>query len=141
MAGWALAQQPVLLRGLTIEQAAAPHDTLVALIVAVLAGGAILFPSLALLFGLVLRGELDRAAPARGGREYPGKALLAGSATGLLARCAGACLIAGFGLLTVANAPWAHGLGVVLLLGFVVLGFLASSPAKIACSSRDETGD
>jgi cytochrome d ubiquinol oxidase subunit II len=141
VAGWALAQQPVLLRGLTIEQAAAPHDTLVALIVAVLAGGAILFPSLALLFGLVLRGELDRAAPARVGREHPGKALLAGSATGLLARCAGACLIAGFGLLTVANAPWAHGLGVVLLLGFVVLGFLASSPAKIACSSRDETGD
>jgi len=59
---------------------------------------------------------------------------------GLLARCAGACLIARFGLLTVAN-PWAHAIGVVSLLGFVVLGFLASSPAKIASSSRDDTRD
>ena len=47
------------MRDLTIEQAAAPRDTLIAVIVAVLAGGAILFPSLALLFRLVLRGTLD----------------------------------------------------------------------------------
>ena len=58
IAGWALAQQPIILPGLTIQQAAAPHDTLVAVIVAVLGGGAILFPSLALLFRLVLGGRL-----------------------------------------------------------------------------------
>src|ERR687888_585550 len=58
IAGWALAQSPTLLRGLTIAQAAASHDTLVAVIVAVVAGAVILFPSLALLFGLVLRGAL-----------------------------------------------------------------------------------
>ena len=63
IAGWALAQSPVLLRGLTVRQAAAPHDTLVVVIVAVLAGAVILFPSLALLFRLVLRGQLDHGEP------------------------------------------------------------------------------
>ena len=53
----------MLLRGLSIGQAAAPHDTLVAVTVAVLAGGAILFPSLGLLFGLVLGGHLDHGDP------------------------------------------------------------------------------
>ena len=62
IAGWALAQQPLLLPGLTIHQAAAGHDTLVAVIVAVIAGGVILFPSLALLFRLVLAGQLDAKA-------------------------------------------------------------------------------
>src|SRR6266567_8014829 len=45
IAGWALAQSPVFLEGLTVREAAAGPDTLVA----VLAGAAILFPSLALL--------------------------------------------------------------------------------------------
>jgi cytochrome bd ubiquinol oxidase subunit II len=58
VAGWAFARYPVLLPGLTVSQAAAPHDTLVAVVIAVLAGGAILFPSLGLLFGLLLRGRL-----------------------------------------------------------------------------------
>src|SRR4051812_28539447 len=58
IAGWALAQSPTLLPGLTVEQAAAPHDTLVAVLVAIAAGAAILFPSLALLFRLVLGGRL-----------------------------------------------------------------------------------
>ncbi|MGH2850315.1 MAG: cytochrome d ubiquinol oxidase subunit II, partial [Solirubrobacteraceae bacterium] len=62
VAGWGLAQQPLLLRGLTIHRAAAPHDTLVAVTVAVLGGAVILFPSLAVLFRLTLRGELDHAA-------------------------------------------------------------------------------
>ena len=39
VAGWAVAQEPLLLRNLTIRQAAAPHDTLVVVVVAVLAGG------------------------------------------------------------------------------------------------------
>jgi hypothetical protein len=63
IAGWALAQQPVFLRDLTIEQAAAGHDTLVAVVVAVLGGAAILFPSLALLFRLVLGGGSATARP------------------------------------------------------------------------------
>ena len=45
IAGWALAQNPIFLPGLTIKQAAAPHDTLVVVVVAVVVGAAILFPS------------------------------------------------------------------------------------------------
>jgi cytochrome bd ubiquinol oxidase subunit II len=41
----------------------------------------------------------------------------------LLARLAAAFLIAGFGLLNVADAAWAHALGVVSLIGFVVVAF------------------
>ena len=58
IAGWGIASFPHLLPGLTVHQAAAPHDTLVALLVAVLGGGTLLFPSLALLFSLTLGGRL-----------------------------------------------------------------------------------
>jgi hypothetical protein len=43
----------------------------------------------------------------------------------LPARLAVACLIAGFGLLNVADARWAHGVGIVCLFGFVLLAFRA----------------
>ncbi|TML45444.1 MAG: hypothetical protein E6G19_04415 [Actinobacteria bacterium] len=44
IAGWALAQSPVFLEGLTVRDAAAGRDTLVAVTVSVLAGAVILFP-------------------------------------------------------------------------------------------------
>jgi cytochrome bd ubiquinol oxidase subunit II len=62
VAGWALAQRPDLLPGLTVQEAAAPDSVLWALIVATVLGAAMLGPSLAYLFGLVLRGEFDEAA-------------------------------------------------------------------------------
>jgi hypothetical protein len=40
-----------------------------------------------------------------------------------------ACLIVGFGLLTVADAGWAHAVGVTALFTFIVAGFLALAPA------------
>jgi cytochrome d ubiquinol oxidase subunit II len=130
IAGWALAQSPVFLPGLTIQQAAASHDTLVAVVVAVIAGGAILFPSLALLFRLVLSGQLDHrqttAPPAR-----PSKALLSASAHGLPARSAAACLVAAIGFLTVADAGWAHAIGVASVFGFIIFGFMAVMPAVL----------
>jgi cytochrome d ubiquinol oxidase subunit II len=101
----------------------------------VLAGAVILFPSLALLFRLFLAGRLDqapataRAAPAVGGA-------LALSAPGLLARFAVALLVAGFGLLTVADAAWAHAIGVAALLGFIVVGFLAIVPSSLGAGQR-----
>jgi cytochrome bd ubiquinol oxidase subunit II len=122
IAGWALARWPTILPGLTINQAAAGHDTLVWVIVCVLGGALILFPSLAFLFRLALAGRFQAtestvpdeiAQPLRAIRP------------GLLARLAFALLIAGFGLLNVANAEWAHAVGVVCLLCFVVLGFRA----------------
>ncbi|HEV2975787.1 MAG TPA: cytochrome d ubiquinol oxidase subunit II [Solirubrobacteraceae bacterium] len=137
IAGWALAQRPVLLKGLTVQQAAAPHDTLLLVVVAVLGGAVLLLPSLALLFRLVLAGRLDHGgasvearAPAAA-RAQLGR-LLEVSRAGVLARLAGACLLAGFGLLTVAEAGWAHGLGVLALLGFVICGFFAIVPSQLA---------
>jgi cytochrome bd ubiquinol oxidase subunit II len=144
IAGWALAQRPVLLKGLTVQQAAAPHDTLVLVVVAVLAGGLLLFPSLALLFRLVLAGRLDHGEPDDAGdgasaHEHAGSTsapglgeLLAASRIGLLTRSAGACLLAGFGFLTVAEAGWAHAIGVAALLGFLGCGFFAIVPAQLA---------
>jgi cytochrome d ubiquinol oxidase subunit II len=66
MAGWALAQRPRLLPGLTVAEAAAGRSTLIALVVALAVGAIVLIPSLLLLFGLFLRGRLD--AP-EGGRK------------------------------------------------------------------------
>ena len=44
---------------------------------------------------------------------------------GLLARAAVACLIAGAGLLNLADAPWAHIIGVTCLISFVGIAFCA----------------
>jgi cytochrome d ubiquinol oxidase subunit II len=130
IAGWAIAQSPIFLPGLTIEAAAAPRTTLIAVIVAVLGGAAILFPSLALLFRLVLSGRLVEGGEDLELRGRPPQ-LVRASRHGLLARAALACLIAGVGLLTVAEAGWAHALGVVSLLGFVALGFPAALPPEV----------
>ena len=57
--GWAAGQAPRFLPGLTVAQAAASRSTLVALIIAVGCGAVVLVPSLALLYTLYLRGQLD----------------------------------------------------------------------------------
>jgi hypothetical protein len=57
--GWAAAQAPRFLPGMTVTQAAAGRTTLVALLIAVIGGLVVLLPSLALLFTLFLRGRLD----------------------------------------------------------------------------------
>jgi cytochrome d ubiquinol oxidase subunit II len=130
VAGWALAQNPVFLPGMTVEQAAASHDVLVAVIVAVLAGGVILFPSLGLLFRLLLRGQLDQARPEREQEPPAGRPLEARA--GLMGRIAVALLVAGFGLLNVAEAGWTHAIGALCLVGFVVMGFVAAVPLEPA---------
>jgi cytochrome d ubiquinol oxidase subunit II len=128
VAGWALAQKPVLLPGLTVSQAAAPHDTLVAVLVAFCAGAVLLGPSLWLLFSLSLRGKL-------GYGDYEGEAAAGPPArgldtarNGLLARVAVACLVLTLGFLTVADAAWAHAVGVVAMLAGIAAGFRAAVP-------------
>ena len=130
IAGWALAQQPLFLPGLTIEQAAAPHDSQVAVVIAVVAGAVILFPSLALLFRLTLGGHLGdgeteaaRIAPAR-------------PALPSTARLSVACLIAGIGFLTVAGSGWAHAVGVVALFAFIASAFAGVARAALPADGR-----
>jgi cytochrome d ubiquinol oxidase subunit II len=125
IAGWALAQAPILLPGLTVEEAAAPEATLVALLVVIAVGALILGPSLGFLFRLVLTGRFDRPptpAPTPEPRDVVRP--LGASARGL-ARPAAVLAVAGFCLLTIAEAGWAHAVGVAALVGATALGFLA----------------
>jgi cytochrome d ubiquinol oxidase subunit II len=128
IAGWVLARWPTILPGLAVDHAAAGHDTLVWTIVAVSVGAAITFPSLGLLYGLALTGRF-------GGAERPASGRIVGGATSgprWGTRTAVACLVAGIGLLTIADAAWAHAIGVLFLLGFIIAAFLAIVPAALA---------
>ncbi len=131
LAGWALAQWPTILPGLDLQQAAASHDTLVAVTVAVLGGGAIIFPSLVWLFRLSLRGGFDPGAETE---QVPSgaPALQAPTDTpSLTGRLAVAALIVGIGLLVFADARPLHAIGVAALIAFVVTGFLWLAPALL----------
>ena len=129
IAGWALARWPTILPGLTIDRAAAGHDTLVWLVVVVLAGGAILFPSLGILFRLTVTGRFQASeampcelVPLRSGGFRPRR----------LARLAVAGFVAGIGLLNIADAAWAHAVGILCLLVSIAAGFLVIVPAALA---------
>ena len=129
-AGWGLAQRPVLLPGLTVAQAAAPEPTLIAVVVAVLAGGLILAPSLALLFRLVLGGRFDPGGAQRASATPPAQHTTSPRGrAGLLLSSAFTCLAVGVGLLSVVEIGWTHAVGVVALFGFVVLAFVGLAPA------------
>jgi len=123
IAGWALAQRPLFLRDLTVQEAAAGHDTQVAVVVAVFAGAVILFPSLALLFRLTLGGQLGHVESTGDEQPAPPARPLLPSARG--ARLAAASLLAGIGFLTVAHAGWAHAIGVACFFAFLAFGYRA----------------
>ena len=129
IAAWALARWPTILPRFTVYQAAAGHDTLVWVTVAVLAGAAILFPSLGLLFRLTLTGRFQ--APETTQSELPAVAVH-GFAPRLVVRAAVALLIAGVGLLNAADASWTHAIGVLCLFGSAVAAFLAIIPSALA---------
>jgi cytochrome bd ubiquinol oxidase subunit II len=128
VAGWALARWPTILPGLTVQQAAAGHDVLVWVIVCVLGGAAILFPSLAILFRLTLTGRLHEVETAV---SATARQLHRGVSSALLARSAIACLIIGVGLLNLANAGWMHAIGVACLISFIVIAARAILPAAL----------
>jgi cytochrome d ubiquinol oxidase subunit II len=142
IAGWAAAQEPQLLPGLTVRAAAADRATLIATIVGVAVGAAVLVPSLGLLYTLVLRGRLDtsaaavspvgvaagRAVGAAGGRAVGPVAGSAGAVKPMVrGRVAGAfalvTLVAGVGLLVFASPSWALGIGALLLVACAVAVF------------------
>src|SRR5205085_12101337 len=109
--------QPELLPGLTVSDAAASHDVVVAVLVSVAAGALVLAPSLALLFTLTLRGRLGYEGDGGGASDEPVGPVraLSASRTGLLARVSLACLLLTLGFLTLADAGWAHAIGGAVL--------------------------
>ena len=119
VAGWALAQRPELLPGLTVREAAAGRATLVAIVVSLALGALVLVPSLGILFGLVLRGRFD-AAPT----EAPATPWRRESRLPVVAIAVG-CLAVGLPLMLVLESGWAHAVGAVALLAFVALAFVA----------------
>jgi cytochrome bd ubiquinol oxidase subunit II len=138
VAAWALAQQPRFLPGVTVTQAAASHDTLIAIVVAVVGGGILVLPALVLLLRLTLGGrlgydenELDDSSrtdqPSRNDRRQHGSDFPISPARAT--RIAVACLVGALGLLTAAEAGWAHAVGVVLLLLSIPSAFVAVAPA------------
>jgi cytochrome bd ubiquinol oxidase subunit II len=129
VAGWVLAQKPDLLPGLTVGEAAAPHDTLVAVVAVVLAGAVLLVPALGLLFGMQLSGKFDRAEPDV--QAEPARPAQASVASGLAARAAVALFVAGFALLNIADGAWPHAIGVALLAGFFVTAFVTLVPRQV----------
>jgi cytochrome d ubiquinol oxidase subunit II len=135
IAGWALAQEPVFLPGLTIQQAAAGHSTLVAILVAVAAGAVVLVPSLVFLFGLFLRGRFDP------GGELPGAALAARVPPGAgrvlragRAPLSAVCLVAGVGLMVFTDAGWTHAIGIACLVAFALSAFAAAADTSTLSS-------
>ena len=151
--GWAAAQEPVLLPGLTVSQAAAGRATLIATIVSVAVGAVVLVPSLILLFSLFLRGRLDTGPEAADddegdgdgdgdgvdvgvsdgygvdGPPAPSIGVNGPSTTRLAGAFAVATLVAGAGLLVFADPAWTHAVGALCLLGCAVTVFgLAAGP-------------
>jgi len=156
--GWAAAQAPRFLPGLTVTQAAAGNSTLVALVIAVACGAVVLVPSLVLLFTLFLRGRLDtpgshgieEVAPTGEADSEADAPALASPSMAAPARAAGdrgpapgsvqrgwarwgtaavLGLVAGAGLLVFTDASWTHVVGVAgLVLCAVSVFSLTAAP-------------
>jgi cytochrome d ubiquinol oxidase subunit II len=130
IAGWALAQRPLFLPGLTVEAAAAGRSTLIAVIIAVAAGCVVLLPSLALLYALVLGGRFDRPQASVAG--MPGPARRADRRTWARAALAISLLGLGTALIALTDSSWAHAAGLAAYALFVALVFpaLATAPPE-----------
>jgi cytochrome d ubiquinol oxidase subunit II len=122
VAGWAAAQRPRFLPGLTVEQAAAGRSTLLAVILTVAGGALVLLPSLVLLFRLFLRGNLDPGATTDAAVTSPPPTVRRANRRRLEA-FAGATLVVGGGLIVLADPGWVLGLGVIFLFACALATF------------------
>ncbi len=130
VAGWALAQRPQLLPGLTVEAAAAGDATIVALLISLAVGAVILIPSLVLLFSLVLGGRFDEPVapapvepPAPPGRRSP------------LGIAAAACIVPGAPLMFLSDGGLTLAAGVVLVLA----GIAAAAALLVADVTEEQS--
>jgi cytochrome d ubiquinol oxidase subunit II len=134
VAGWALAQKPRFLPGLTIDQAAAGRSTLLSVIIAVAGGAILLVPSLTLLFRLFLRGRFDPAVtPDAAVLNPPHIAKNQKGETRLRAALAGTTLVIGAGVTVFADPGWPRALGIVCLFAGAIITF------GLAMAEPDET--
>jgi cytochrome d ubiquinol oxidase subunit II len=114
VAGWGIAQEPRLLPGLTIDQAAAGHTALVTVIVGAAIGAAILVPSLVLLFRLFLKGHLDAGA-SHDVHQFELPRAAAEPDTRRLRLLAVAALVIGVGATVFVGPDWGRVIGVLAL--------------------------
>jgi cytochrome d ubiquinol oxidase subunit II len=122
IAGWALAQRPEILPGLTVAEAAANRATLVATLIGLGVGALILLPSLGILFRMVLGGSFSAAAtPAV--LAGPGHAPAVWDPGRRTALCV-VGLVAGALVLMVGDAAWSIAIGAALLLAAGACGFV-----------------
>lgn len=135
VAGWALAQRPRFLPGLTIEEAAASHSALVAVVVGVAVGAVLLIPSLVLLFRLFLRGRFDPHVVEQDVVPLPRRR--AAAVQPQLGLVALGCLGVGGTLTFFFETAWAHIVGVTALLAFVGLGFVALASLVVGGDAGD----
>ena len=125
--GWGVAQPPALLPGrLTLTQAAAPHATLVALLVSVAVGLAIIGPCLVALYRMALTGDVgERYQPLGAGLRRSGRPVRDPSAPmsrRALSALVAVCFLAGVVLMIGFDAAVTRVLGVACLFGFVAAG-------------------
>jgi cytochrome bd ubiquinol oxidase subunit II len=135
VAGWAAAQRPDFLPGLTVSEAAAGRATLITVLVVVGIGALVLTPSLALLFGLVLRGRFDLSASLKAAvtrRE-------SGPPSPMLGAVLLGVLVAG-ALLAVLGTSWMLALGIALLLLFVLGGFVVLASGTAVAEAAASSG-
>jgi cytochrome d ubiquinol oxidase subunit II len=130
VAGWGIAQSPEILPGLTVEEAAAGDETLIALLAGIAVGLLILLPSLALLFGLTLGGRFDPGVaghePVGGHGEFASAgATQPQTAPSWVGAVAVGCVLVGLPLTLVLDGGIAFALGVTCLLAFVALASVA----------------
>jgi cytochrome d ubiquinol oxidase subunit II len=133
VAGWGIAQEPEILPGLTIDQAAAGDATIVAVLIGFAVGLLILVPSLGYLFRLVLAGRFDPAtAPWQatdGGGLSPAETAAAHAdpnahSTLRTTLASGAVTALGAAVTFVSDGPL-RGVGVAVMLVGAVACFLA----------------
>jgi cytochrome d ubiquinol oxidase subunit II len=121
VAGWAFAQKPYILpTSLTVDDAASPHSTLIAILVSAVLAAVLLLPSLSLLYGLLLGGRFD---PDRTVEQGSDDAPLGIGRWELLVGVTAAVFVAGALLNIFCQNAWQRGIAVALLLGGIAAGF------------------
>src|SRR3954454_4679734 len=144
IAGWALAQRPQFLAGLSVEQAAAGRNTLVAVLVCLAIGAVLLVPSLTLLFGMVLRGGFDETPQEPGsmrrtGGDVPDDAERAAFPGRPLLIPATVCAVLGVGLTVITEGGVGRVIGVVLMMAALFAAAAFFVP-QVAVSGGEDDG-